>query len=185
MESDRIIKEIARGDRLAGKWLLDAYQVKVYNICFSMVHNLHDAEDLTQEVFIEVLKNIGSFRGDSQLGTWIYRIAVNRSLNFLRNSKKRKWLNYIDELLSVKDQGIKGLSYQTEPFEASDNKRLLQKALNSLPEKQKTAFTLNKINDLSYKEVAEIMNISHANVETLIHRAKMRLQRALRVMNYE
>lgn len=177
MESDRLIREIEQGDRLAGKWLVDTYQVRVYNICFSMVHNSHDAEDLTQEVFLEVIRNIGSFRGEAQLGTWIYRIAVNRSLNFIRSSKKRKWLSYIDEILSFKEV-IQGSP--KEPFEQDENRKMLQKALDALSEKQKTAFTLNKINELSYKEVAEIMNISHANVETLIHRAKLRLQNLLK-----
>lgn len=192
MESDHIVRDIQEGRHTAGKLLVDTYQVKVYNICFSMVHNSHDAEDLTQEVFIEVIKNISSFRGDAQLGTWIYRIAVNRSLNFIRSTKKRKWLMYIDEILSFKDNDswkdtdasesytLKDISsLDNQPLEINETQAMLQKAIDSLPKKQKTAFTLNKINELSYKEVAEIMNESHANVETLIHRAKLGLQKAL------
>lgn len=176
---DQLLLDLKSGDHHAQKLVVDEFQVKVYNICYSMVGNRHDAEDLTQDVFIEVLKNIDKFRGESKIGTWIYRIAVNKSLNTIRsNNKKRLW-SQIDDLLSFKAEK------NEEPFiiniqlENNEQNLLIHKAISSLPENQRIAFSLNKIDEMSYNEVAEIMNIGHAAVESLIHRAKKKLQKIL------
>lgn len=180
MESTLLIAEIEAGNRLAAKQLVDVNQVKVYNICFSLLHNIQDAEDVTQEVFIEVLQNLHKFRGDSELGTWIYRIAVNRSLNFIRKNKKLRWWKQVDEFLSFSDTGYNEPAETIQPVEHDEEKRMLYKAIDSLPENQRLAFTLNKIDELPYNEVARIMDVSHAAVESLLHRAKLNLQRSLK-----
>ncbi len=164
----------------SGKELVDTYQVKVFNICLSLVHNTQDAEDITQDVFIDILKNLHTFRGDAQLGTWIYRIAVNRSLNYIRSSKRRRWLGYIDEVLSFSGEQKEEPATDKVNLETREDARILREAIDALPEKQRIAFTLNKINELSYKEVAETMNVSHAAVETYIHRARLNLQKSLK-----
>ncbi len=184
-EFTSLVKQLEAGNRTAAKEFIDEYQVKVYNICMSFLHNEHDAEDITQEVFIEILKHIGSFRGDSKPGTWVYRIAVNRSLNHLRKNKIMKWWKPIDELLAI--TGLKSeepLVYSDE-FEENEQKQVLKKAIDSLPEKQRIAFTLNKIDDLPYAEVAEVMNVSLSAVESLIHRAKLNLQKSLESYYYK
>ncbi|HLO92089.1 MAG TPA: RNA polymerase sigma factor [Lentimicrobium sp.] len=172
--------DIMHDNATSAKWLVDAYQVKVYNVCYSLLHNHHNAEDVTQDVFLEVIKHIDSFRGDSKLSTWIYRIAVNRSLNFIRSARKRQIFKYIDELLSLSVSEESNFAYRPDPGNQDEQRLILQKALDTLPEKQRIAFTLNKIDDLSYKEISEIMNISHASVESLIHRAKLKLQKLLK-----
>ncbi|MGE5382749.1 MAG: RNA polymerase sigma factor [Omnitrophica WOR_2 bacterium] len=174
-----LIKEIKEGNSKATGVLIDLYQVKVYNICLSLLHNVEDAEDITQEVFIEILKHISSFRGDSNPGTWIYRIAVNRSLNFIRSNKKKKWLKRLDDILSLTSLEERNTSGYTSHLELNEQKEVLQSAINKLPENQRIAFSLNKIDDLNYKEVAEIMGISHSAVESLLHRAKVNLQKSL------
>lgn len=180
MEPPLLIKEVEAGNRLATKQLVDTFQVKVYNICFSLVHNIHDAEDITQEVFIEVLQHLHKFRGDSELVTWIYRIAVNRSLNFIRKNKKLRWWKQVDEFLSFTNNENIEPAETVQPAERDEEKLMLYKAIDSLPENQRLAFTLNKIDELPYIEVARIMDVSHAAVESLLHRAKLNLQKSLR-----
>lgn len=182
MESLQLLHNIISGDKKAEKQLVDEYQVKVYNICYGLVHNSYDAEDLTQEVFIEVILNAEKFRGDSKLGTWIYRIAVNRSLNFIRDNKKRKWWKQIDDLLSFNEESKNYPIVTENTMHDSEEKKVLQIAISKLPINQRVAFTLNKIDELSYKEVAEVMNLGHSAVESLIHRAKKNLQKLL--INY-
>lgn len=188
-DSTALLKQVQAGNQLAARQLVDRYQVKVYNICISLLHNIPDAEDVTQEVFLEVLKHTADFRGDSHIGTWIYRIAVNRSLNFIRSNKKRKWWKQIDDFLDFAGSENTELPtmQQPEPFvlqqqmEQNEQKLILQKAIDALPENQRTAFTLNKIEDFSYKDVADIMKLSHSAVESLIHRARLNLQKSLKL----
>jgi RNA polymerase sigma-70 factor (ECF subfamily) len=190
MDSRALIETIKKGDTSVGEKLVEEFQVKVYNICMSLLHDHQDAEDVTQDVFIEVLKGLPKYRGDAEPGTWIYRIAVNRSLNFIRNNKKRKWWKQIDELLSFSseradDSNSSFRSY--EPFvdeeilEQKEQRDVLKKAIDSLPESQRVAFTLHKIDDMPYLQIAEVMNISHSAVESLIHRARMALRSKLAV----
>lgn len=180
MESTLMIKEIEAGNRLAAKQLVDTFQVRVYNICLSLLHNVHDAEDTTQEVFIEVMQHLHTFRGDSELGTWIYRIAVNRSLNIIRKKKKQRWWKQVDDFLTFRETDSYESLITTQPAEKEEEKRMLYKAIDALPDNQRIAFTLNKIDELSYNDVAETMSISHAAVESLLHRAKLNLQRSLK-----
>jgi len=180
MESPLLITEIEAGNRLATKLLVDNFQVKVYNICFSLLHSVHDAEDVTQEVFIEVIQNLSKFRGDSELGTWIYRIAVNRSLNFIRKNKKFKWWKQVDDFLSFSNKDYIEPSESVQPAERDEERKMLYRAIDALPENQRIAFTLNKIDELSYNEVAGIMDLSHAAVESLLHRARLNLQKSLK-----
>lgn len=180
MESTELLGRIQSGDRLAEKQLVDEFQVKVFNICNGLLHNVHDAEDITQEVFLEVFRHAKDFRGDSKIGTWIYRIAVNRSLNFLRSNRWNKWLNQVDDFISFSDNGKPEPYTSEQGLELNEQKQILQKAIDALPQNQRVAFTLNKIEELSYNEIAQVMDISHSAVESLIHRAKLKLQKLLK-----
>ncbi len=190
MDSKALIETIKNGDSSAGEKLVEEFQVKVYNICMSLLHDHQDAEDVTQDVFIEVLKGLPKYRGDAEPGTWIYRITVNRSLNYIRNNKKRKWWKQIDELLSFsseRDTDSNSVFKSYEPFvdeeimEQKEQRDVLKKAIDSLPESQRVAFTLHKIDDMPYLQIAEVMNISHSAVESLIHRARKALRSKLAV----
>ena len=88
MQETDLISEIQKGDKDAFKNFVDIYKKFIINICYKFVDNADDANDIAQEVFIDVYRNINNFRGDSQINTWLYRISVNKSLNFLRNNKK-------------------------------------------------------------------------------------------------
>ncbi len=149
------------------------------------MHNRQDAEDLAQEVFIQVFQSIGDFRQESSLSTWIYRIAVTKSLELKRKRNRKKRMAYFKSLLNLQQNPdeLEDQQFFNHPgieAENSERTRILFESIESLPKNQRIAFTLNKIEHLSYKEVAQIMETSLSAVESLIHRARKNLQDKLR-----
>ncbi len=184
MTDREFIKEIRKGNQKAFKLFVEKYQLSVTKVCTGFLHNKEDAEDVTQEVFIEVYRSIHKFRGESKLSTWLHRIAVNKSLNHLRKNKIKKHTDNIESLLTAGRSQINTLedANNTHPeknYEECEKARILHQAVNSLSTNQRISFVLNKYEDLSYKEIAEIMNTTTAAVESLIHRAKINLQKKL------
>ncbi|MGM0622209.1 MAG: RNA polymerase sigma factor [Bacteroidota bacterium] len=183
MSEAEIIKNLQEGDGKAFRQLVVKYQQLVVNTCFGLVHNTEDAEDIAQDVFIEVFRSVHKFRADSKISTWLYRIAVNRSLNFIRDNKRRKWFRSVDETNAPDGKDVYKISEETgspdTDMENSQRTALLHEAIDSLPKNQRVAFTLNKYEDLSYKEISEVMQVSLSSVESLIHRAKKNLQKKL------
>ncbi len=184
MSEAEIIQKLQKGDEKAFRQLVENFQQMVVNTCFGLVHNTEDAEDIAQDVFIEVFRSVSKFRADSKLSTWLYRIAVNRSLNFIRDNKRRKFAQSLEEIFLPGKEKSGSFSHEkvstpdTE-FENSERAAILHKSIDTLPEKQRIAFALNKYEDLSYKEIAEVMETSVSSVESLIHRAKKNLQKKL------
>lgn len=184
MSETEIIDKLKQGNEAAFKELVDNYRQMVVNTCFGLLHDTHDAEDVAQDVFIEVFRSVENFRADAKISTWLYRIAVNRSLNFIRDNKKRKWFQSFDDVVESKKETLHPLNYQSsdDPESEMENSQraiLLHGAIDSLPENQRVAFTLNKYEDLAYKEISDVMNLSVSSVESLIHRAKKNLQKKL------
>ena len=184
MTDSEIISHILNGNRDSYRLLVERYQSMVFRTCMGFLHNKEDAEDLTQEVFIQAYQSLLSFRGASTISTWIYRIAVNASLNKVRKSSKSFLLQRLDVLFgSDKSKMHSLIASDTENPEniliEGEHREWVQMALNSLPENQRTAIVLSKYDDLSQKEIAEIMNTSEGAVEALIQRAKTNLREKL------
>lgn len=161
--------------------LIQQYKDKVYNTVLGIMQQPEDSEDVTQEVFISIYQNITQFRGDSRLSTWIYRIAVTKSLGALRKQKHTKGKM---EGLERQDSRQKGSANATfyHPgiqLENKENAAVLFKALNLLPDNQKSAFILHKLEGLSYNEIAEVMNTTVSSIESLMFRARKNLQKLL------
>ena len=178
-------KVIDDNDHKAFAELMEKYQRTVVITCRGFVTSYHEAEDLAQDVFVELYESLPGFRKESKLSTWIYRIAVNKSLNHLR--KKKRETSIFSLNLFNKSDG-KETTFQivsTDDTEAdysivsSENKRLLKEAINKLPENQRVAIILSKYQDLSYKEIAEVMDVSISSVESLLFRAKTNLRKYL------
>lgn len=151
--------------------LVRTYQQRVYSHVRKMVIDHDDADDLTQEVFIKVHKYIGKFREDSQLFTWIYKIATNECLSFLQRKKRRFFLPIGDVTneLSAKLESNPGLS--------GDEVQLkLQKALLRLPDKQRLVFNMKYYEDLSYEEMSEITNTSVGALKASYHHAVKKIE---------
>jgi RNA polymerase sigma-70 factor (ECF subfamily) len=183
MSIENLIEKLRKGDFKSFRILIDEHQKKVLNTCFRFVNNKEDAEDLAQEVFVEVYKSITSFRGESKISTWIYRIAVTKSLDFIRKKKRKKRFSILkkvfsDDTLTDEIADNKNL-HPDNKIEELDRIRILNNALESLPENQRCAFTLSKYDEMSYKEIAEILNTTVPAVESLIHRAKSNLKKKL------
>lgn len=159
------------------------HQEMVVNTCYRFVFNREDAEDLAQEVFIEVYRSLDQFREEAKLSTWIYRIAVSKSLDHLRRMKRKKRFGSLKRLIGAEDpsEDIAAPSYDT-PAEALVEKErtlVLQQALDTLPDSQKTAFLLSKQDGYSNQEIADILKTSVSAVESLVHRAKKNLHEKL------
>ncbi len=164
--------------------LLDEYQNLVFSTCLSFVPNTEDAEDLAQEVFVEVYRSIERFKGNSKLSTWIYRIAVNKSLEFIRKKKTKKRFGF-KQSITGNVIPVDKASYFTEfnhpgvQLEQKEQQEMLYNAIDKLPEGQKVVFTLHKIDELSYKEIGAITKKSISSVESLLFRARKNLKRIL------
>ena len=184
MDEAQLIKGIQQGDRKSFQIVVETYQRMVVNTCLAIVHNKADAEDLAQDVFLEIFRTAENFRGDAKISTWLYRIATNRSLNMIRNNKRKRFFQSIEEAFTGgRNHGSEiSESRNDQPDQnITDQQRsdMLHRAIDRLPEKQRIAFTLNKYEELPYQQIAEIMEISLASVESLIHRAKKNLQQQL------
>jgi len=178
-----LIERIRADDPRAFKELFDSNATLVHNVCFRMLGNRQDAEDVTQEVFLEAYRSLKRFRFESKLSTWLYRIAVNRSLNHQRKRKLERWLSLDFEVgegsaeeSAFPDTAANG---PDRLVEKKDVERIVQEAISKLPERQRIALLLHRYEELPYQEIAKIMDVSVASVESLLHRAKETLAKRL------
>uniref|UniRef100_UPI004047AFEA RNA polymerase sigma factor n=1 Tax=Roseivirga sp. TaxID=1964215 RepID=UPI004047AFEA len=183
MSHDQLIAEIKEGSQSAFRALVQEFQNRVYNTCLSILQNQVEAEETAQDVFIEVYRSISGFRGDSKLSTWIYRIATTKSLELIRKNKRQKRFAFIQSLTGNKDEMVvdpAGFVHPGVLMEQQENAAVLFKAIAQLPEAQKVAFTLHKVEGLAYQDICEIMETSLSSVESLMFRAKRNLQISLK-----
>lgn len=161
--------------------LLDQYQGMVYNTCLGFLKNAEDAEDMSQEVFIEAFRSIHKFRGEANLKTWLYRISVNKSLEAIRKSNRQKRKGDTMSISNEMEVGSERFYHPGVVLEQKERSAILFDAIRQLPENQQAAFTLHKVEGLSYEEIAKILDKSVASVESLMHRAKHNLKKILKV----
>ena len=181
-ESDLVlVKRVQRGDKSAFDLLVRKYQHKVVKLVLRYVRNPAEAEDIAQEVFIQVYQSIHQFRAEAKLSTWMYRIAVTKALDAERKKKAKKRMNHVRVWLGVAEKAQEPAVFY-HPGVQLDNREkaaVLFNALRSLPDNQRTAFVLIKTEGLSYDDVASIMQLSVKAVEALMHRAKENLRKQL------
>ena len=184
LEEQELLEKLKKRDESAYGILLDSYQTKVFNRCLSFVPNAEDAEDLAQDVFIEVFNSIDKFKGNSKISTWIYRISVNKCLEFIRKKKTKKRLGF-KHSLSSSEMSIDRKNYFTEfnhpgiQLEQKEKSEILFAAINKLPEAQRVVFTLSNIDGMSYKEISEVTEKSVSSIESLLFRARNNLKKNL------
>lgn len=160
--------------------IVDTHKTRVFNTAISFLQNREDAEDLTQEVFIEVYHSLEKFKGESSISTWIYRITVNKSLDYLRKKNRKKRFGFMSSLFNKETGEVNvDAAHFDHPgilLERKENARMLFEAIEQLSENQKTAFILFHVEELSQKEIGEVMSLSSKAVESLIQRAKAALR---------
>lgn len=177
-----LIERLKEGDQTAFKEVVESSQGLVYNTALGIVQNPEDAEDVAQEVFVQLYESIKTFKGESKLTTWLYRITVSKAMDHLRRKKRKKRFAFVQSLFGANEELVHDPPDFVHPGVSLDNKekaKELFKAIDLLPEKQKIAFTLNRIEGLSYQEISDIMKLTVASVESLLHRARKNLRKNL------
>jgi RNA polymerase sigma factor (sigma-70 family) len=164
------------------KEIYHSHKDMVYNLALQYVQNTEDAEEITQDVFVKVFQKIEGFKNLSGLKTWIYRITINQSLDFIKARKSKKRWAFFSALSIDKEGQDLGLSDFNHPGVALEQKNEVSRILNcvnQLSENQKTVIILLKIEQVSPAQAAEILNISTKAVESLFQRAKKNLSELL------
>jgi RNA polymerase sigma-70 factor (ECF subfamily) len=187
MDEQQLVIDLQAGDEKAFRHLVGKYQQQVFRTAMGFVHDGSEADDITQEVFVDVFRSVHGFRREASLSTWIYRMTVNRSLNWLRSRKRKGFFQRIEAFFQDDADwtGEPEADCSIHPETVMGNRETaeaLKQALDSLPENQRTAFVLYHYEGLTYKEIAFVMKVSLASVESLIHRARKNLQKKL--MNF-
>ncbi|TPE44311.1 RNA polymerase sigma factor [Pontibacter mangrovi] len=177
MEDKDLLEKFAQPEsrNMAFNQLVRKYQEKVYWHIRKMVIDHDDADDLTQDVFLKVWKNLENFRQDAQLYTWIYRIATNECLSFL-SSKKRKFFLPLHDITAELTEKV-----EASPDLAGDEVQLkLQKAILQLPDKQRLVFNMKYFEDLKYEEMSEILGTSVGALKASYHIAVKKIEEFLK-----
>ncbi len=189
MEDDNETKLVERaqdGDRQAFQKLVEKYQRKVYGVCIGMLKDEADSKDVSQEVFIKVYRYIDNFNFESSFYTWLYRITVNKCIDFIRKQKRKKEVDYDDEIL--RDGDVEGDEHilpsrlGIDPDKAYGRKELranMLKALETLSEKHRTILVLREVEGLSYLEMAEVLDVSKGTVMSRLYHARRYFQEAV------
>lgn len=184
MTEKEFVRDLKLGKQSAYSKLIDDFQQKVFSTCMSFVPNTEDAEDIAQDVFVEVFNSIGKFKSNSKLSTWIYRITTNKCLEFIRKKNTKKRFAFMQSITGNAIP-LDKTSYFTEMnhpgilLENKERSETLFLAINRLPESQKIVFTLHKVDGKSYQEISDIIKKSLSSVESLMFRAKKNLQKIL------
>lgn len=186
MTEQELLTGLCNKEEPAFKELVARFRDKVFNTALGFVQHHTEAEDLAQEVFIQVYRSVSQFKGDSLLSTWIYRITVTKSLDHLRSKKRKKRYGFLSSLMGADNRPV----YEPEEInhpgvlqEQKEDAAILFKMIDQLPENQRTAFILNKVEELSYREIAAVLNTSESAVDSLLQRAKQNLRKKLTDMN--
>lgn len=181
MDQQELIVQLQQGDGSAFQKLVDEWQHMVYNTALSIVQNEDDADDLTQEVFIQVYQSVSSFKGESKFSTWLYRITVSKALDHEKKKKRKKRFAFVQSLFGNEEEPVLPAEFNHPGVQMEKKERAAElfNALKQLPDQQRIAFTLHKLEGQSHQEVAEIMNTTLYAVESLMARAKTNLKKIL------
>lgn len=178
-----LIDRICSGDQSAFQELVERHKKKVYFLAYDVVGDHHDAEDISQEVFIKVFRSLKTFRRDAKMSSWLYQITVNTSIDHLRR-KSSKPLKSIDDLDKTNFQEKLAGSRNTasnpeQSAEAVIMQNRVSQALQKVSPKERSVFVLRHYNELKTREIAEVLNVSQGTVKALLFRAIRKLRKEL------
>lgn len=178
MTENTAAEALRSGDPRAYALLVDQYADPIYRLVMSIVQHQEEAEDITQEVFTTVFTSIAKFKGDSLLSTWMYRIAVNKCQEMLRKQSRQKRSGKMVSYDQAGNHaaGQSAFMHPQQELEKNEQAQILLHALEQLPEQQRIAFSLHKIDGFSYEEIAAILDTSLSAVESLIFRGRKQLR---------
>jgi len=179
LQETELIQGLVKGQDWAFERLVALHKDRMYNTALGFLQNETDAEDVTQEVFIKVYQSIAGFKGEAALSTWLYRIVVTQSLDFLRRKKRQNKGGFFQNIFGKETGEPPDFYHPGVVAEQKETAAILFKAIRQLPEQQQTAFLLQKTENLSQTEIAEVMSTSVGAVESLLQRAKSNLRKQL------
>ena len=175
-----LVVQLQGGSEVAFRTLVERYQSRIYRTIFSLLRNPEEAEDVAQEVFVEVYQTIGRFRGEAALSTWLYRLATSRALKNRRRANAKKRFAYLTSLLGFDNDVLHEPPDHAHPLallEGQQQLQLLLAHLARLPDQQQVAFTLRHEQELSYEQIAAVLGTTVAAVESLLFRARQTLRK--------
>jgi RNA polymerase sigma-70 factor (ECF subfamily) len=180
-DEQKLVQRVRTGDQKAFEELMDLYETRVYRLALRFTGNVADAEDVTLEIFHGIYRSIGRFRGNSALGTWIYRIAMNHCLEF-RRKRRLEVTPYDEELTLVTND------WREDPVQSADRQELsarVEAAINSLSPLHRDVVVLHELQGLTYQEVAATLNVPVGTVKSRLSNAFRRLRDLLGGYIYE
>ena len=179
-----LVDKARDGDMTAYEELVRRYQGRIYGLVYNMTSNKEDAEDLVQDVFVKAYKSLDKFQGKSSFYTWVYRIAVNRTINFIKRGKKKRTLSLNDTESGIeRDPAYVELSSKESPIRdasISEIKEKLNEALQKLSEKHRTVVVLHDIQGVPHDEIGKMLGCSSGTVRSRLFYARQQLQNELR-----
>lgn len=167
-----LAQAISRGAISCLEDLYERYNKMVFGVCLRMTGDVSEAEDLTQDVFIQLLKKVGTFRGDSRFSTWLYRLTVNQVLMHFRNSIRRRESCVLEELIGTRI-GKHSFSHQIM------DRIALDLALAELPSGSRSVFVKFDVEGYNHQEIADIFGFSTGNSKSQLHKARRKLRKLL------
>ncbi|AMJ68012.1 RNA polymerase subunit sigma-70 [Hymenobacter sp. PAMC 26628] len=182
MADAELVAQLQLGSETAFRTLVARYQGRVYRTALALLRSPEEAEDVAQEVFVEVYQSIGRFRGEAALSTWLYRLATSGALKNRRKARAKKRLAYVTSLLGFGHAGLPEPPDYAHPLALLEGQQQLQLLLDRvacLPDAQQVAFTLRHEQELSYAEIAAVLCTSVPAVESLLFRARQTLRQHL------
>lgn len=173
-----LVRRAREGDSDAFASLFNAHKTRIYSLCLRMTSNTAEAEDLTQDAFLQAFRKLGTFRGDSALSTWLYRVAVNTVLMHLR--KKGLRVISLDQPVEEQDGSVKREQGKLDDrLSGSVDRIALTRAMKELPAGYRTIFLLHEVKGYEHREIAHLLKCSVGNSKSQLHKAKTRMRELL------
>lgn len=167
----QLIQEAGRGNDRAFQSLVERHMKRTYNVAFSFVGDHDSAEDITQEVFVKVHSKLSSFRGESEFSTWLYRITLNLSLNYLKQRRNRS-----ERTVELMDHALENVVFHDGQTDSMDQRTHIERALHELPTLQRAVVILRHLDGLSTRQVSQILKCSEGTVKTHLFRGLKRMR---------
>ena len=184
LSESEAIERAKQGDADAFEALYDLHKRRVYSLCLRMTANAAEAEDLTQEAFLQLFRKIGTFRGESAFSTWLHRMAVNVVLMRLR--KKNLPVVPLDDPLETEEESSKKEPGAPDPkLTGSVDRMQIQRAVDALPPGYRTIFVLHDVEGYEHNEIADLVGCSIGNSKSQLHKARMKLRDLLKTSRAE